>query len=244
VGASYVAIPGATSATYSIASIDLADDQALFRVDVSANGVPTALPGFARLVSDGAARRRLPGRPAHCSELAGLAAARRQRRDARASRREPGHGRQSRRLPEDDLAVPTGSGGARVAYSSSASTYDPAAQGAIYVIEYGEDCIDLSGFSGAILSGLLVEQAGRRFVSAFSDGCYSTSWTRRMNRQVHDQIAFRLLDGPACPTDDPCLDFSATAAPMRFGYWRFVPGESTQVFASGIDNWKVTVWRR
>jgi hypothetical protein len=31
---------------------------------------------------------------------------------------------------------------------------------------------------------------------------------------------------------------------MRFGYWRSVPGQAAQAVAHGIDNWKVTVWKR
>jgi hypothetical protein len=50
---------------------------------------------------------------------------------------------------------------------------------------------------------------------------------------------FRLFDGPACATGEACPDFSASAAPMRFGYWRIVFAAPGQSAAHGIDNWKV-----
>ena len=31
---------------------------------------------------------------------------------------------------------------------------------------------------------------------------------------------------------------------MRFGYWRIVFAAPGQSAAHGIDNWKVTVWKR
>ena len=43
---------------------------------------------------------------------------------------------------------------------------------------------------------------------------------------------------------ETCPDFSASAAPMRFGYWRISFGGPGGSIAHGIDNWKVTVWKR
>jgi hypothetical protein len=57
---------------------------------------------------------------------------------------------------------------------------------------------------------------------------------------------FVLLDGPACGAGDSCPDFSASAAPLRFGFVRnsqALAGVAGTI-AHGIDNWKVTVWRR
>jgi len=55
----------------------------------------------------------------------------------------------------------------------------------------------------------------------------------------------RSPDGnPPCAAGESCPDFSATAAPMRFGYWRISYGMTGDTIAHGIDNWKVTVWRR
>ena len=55
---------------------------------------------------------------------------------------------------------------------------------------------------------------------------------------------FRLFDGPACATGEACPDFSASGAPMRFGYWRASLGNPGGSIAHGIDNWKVTLWKR
>jgi len=141
--------------------------------------------------------------------------------------------------------VPAGSGSARVFSSSLASTYDPATQGAVYAIDYSEDCIDLPpGYPGSTLSSLVIEQGGRRFLSNTSDGCLATTWRTGADRASLAPGDFRLFDGPACAAGETCPDFSASAAPMRFGYWRISFGGPGGSIAHGIDNWKVTVWKR
>jgi hypothetical protein len=54
---------------------------------------------------------------------------------------------------------------------------------------------------------------------------------------------FELLDGPVCPAGETCPDFSASAPRIRFGFVRFAQSNTTPT-VHGIDNWKVTVWRR
>ncbi len=170
-GASYVEIAGATSASYAIPSVNLADDKTAFRADVRVDGVPTfsvvaflavsSVPGVVFQDDEFLAANWLaspvPGDtgalPAHLEE-------------SLATGGNPGPFRKM------TFQVPAGSGSARVFYSSLASTYDPATQGAVYVIDYSEDCIDLPpGYPGSTLSSLVIEQGGRRFLSNTSDGC-------------------------------------------------------------------------
>jgi hypothetical protein len=52
-----------------------------------------------------------------------------------------------------------------------------------------------------------------------------------------------LLEGPTCSAGQVCPDLSGNAPPLRFGFVRFAQANSTPT-VHGIDNWKVTVWRR
>jgi hypothetical protein len=141
--------------------------------------------------------------------------------------------------------VPQGAGSARVFYALRSATYDAQTQGAIYVIDYAEDCMALQpSATGMTASNLLIEQAGRRYLSNTMDSCVLQSWSGVASRASLKAADFRLFDGPACAPGESCPDFSANALPMRFGYWRIVYGLAGDSIAHGIDNWNVTVWRR
>lgn len=139
----------------------------------------------------------------------------------------------------------------RVFNIAQAFSYDPATQGAIYVIDYVEDCrlTSSSAWIGYLRSTLLVEQGARRFSPAAGyASCGGSSWLS------HDVISslraaeLQQVDGPPCAVGAICPDFSATASPLRFGYVREAAQQSASApagtIAHGIDNWKVTVWRR
>jgi hypothetical protein len=141
--------------------------------------------------------------------------------------------------------IPSGAGSAAVFYSSATATWDAATQGAIRVIDYVEDCIQLQSSTTLYTeSSLVIEQSGRRFLSDTPQICTATSWSTVSKRAALAPADFRLFDGPACATGEACPDFSASAAPMRFGYWRIGFGMPGQTIAHGIDNWKVTIWKR
>jgi hypothetical protein len=56
-----------------------------------------------------------------------------------------------------------------------------------------------------------------------------------------------MFSGPPCGTNEKCPDFSATATPLRFGFVTqlgLAAGSPAGFLEQGIDNWKVTVWRR
>jgi hypothetical protein len=61
---------------------------------------------------------------------------------------------------------------------------------------------------------------------------------------------FGLVDGPACSPGESCPDFSASSAPLRFGYVSVtqvksgLPAGTSAHFAYGIDNWQLKVWKR
>lgn len=244
-GATYVDIVGATSPTYAIAGVNLGDDRTLLRVDLRSNGLlafqpvarlaVSAVPGLVfedtEFLAANWQASPLPtdvgGPPvSHLDE-------------SLTSGGNPGAFRKM------TFQVPTGAGSARVFYSALASTYEPATQGAIYVIDYSEDCIALQpGSNGYSQSNMLIEQGGRRFLSNTFDVCSATTWRTTVKRASLAPGDFRLFDGPACGTGESCPDFSASAAPMRFGYWRIAYTAPGGTLAHGIDNWKVTVWKR
>jgi len=243
-GASYADIAGASATTYAIANVNLADDKAVFRAQVRVNGAVvlapvahlavSAVPGVVLqdtefLASDWSASP-VPADngaiPAHVEE-------------SLASGGNPGAFRRM------TYQIPAGSGAARVFFSSATATWDAATQGAIYVIDYVEDCIALQS-SGTVFtqSSLVIAQNGRRFLSDTSQSCTATTWSTVTKRAALAPADFRLFDGPACLAGETCPDFSASAAPIRFGYWRIAFGAAGQSIAHGIDNWKVTVWKR
>ncbi len=243
-GATFVNIPGANASSYSLASVNLADDGAQFMA-LAWQGVSAALPATAHLAvsatpgivfSDGqfltsqwrAAPAIVAGYPtfAHSEEQVPA----------------DGHPDAFRRM---NVEVAPGSGVSNVSHLRLASTYDPAVQGAIRVIDYAEDCIqlDASAFT-YVESGAFIEQLGRRYFSSRSPvQCSKAGWTRVTLDRLSDRD-FEHFDGPACGAGETCPDFSASGAPMRFGYVKSTfgaPGDSAQ---HGIDNWKITVWRR
>jgi hypothetical protein len=133
-------------------------------------------------------------------------------------------------------------------YSSGSAVYDPAVHGAIYLIDFGEDCINSASSNLAPYTTPMIEQAGRRFVATKSARpCVATTWSavRRSSLGTED---FELASGPACATGETCPDLSGSAAPIRFGLvggaelsGGLVPPVQT---GHGFDNWTVTVWRR
>jgi hypothetical protein len=139
----------------------------------------------------------------------------------------------------------------RVFHSALSATYDPVARGAIYVIDYSEDLISDTSTSStlAIESVMLIEQSGRRFIGPSAVGNVAGDSTWRVNPTQSSLVAsdFKLAAGPACAVGESCLDFSASGAPLSFGFARRIvlqAGQPATSITHGIDNWKVTVWRK
>ncbi len=249
-GKSFVDIAGATGRTYSLNGVTLGDDAAVFRVRVKASsslyGSPTALGHLAVsawqgvVFEDGdfaldnwiASTETKEGAPSivHSEERIGSGGS-------------PGAFRQMM------VQMASGSGGGRVFHTWQSATYDPALEGPLYVIDFEEDCMVMQG--ALTTSRLMIEQAGRKYVASSRrlgemsgvDSCASTSW-RQMKRSSFASRDFTLADGPGCDVDQSCPDFSATGQPIRFGYQRAPSGAPGAFITHGIDNWRVTVWKR
>jgi hypothetical protein len=141
----------------------------------------------------------------------------------------------------------------RVFHTWLTSTYDPAAQGAIYVIDFALWCARLSmdGANQVPFAAPMIEQGGRRFVpvpAAYQGGWLcGPQWSSLTTAASVAANEFMLADGPACDAGETCPDFSAQGAPLRFGFQTSVdigPGYSTGSIVQGVDNWMATVWRR
>jgi hypothetical protein len=244
-GASFSAIPGATASSYTLAAANLGDDGAVFAVAVRS--------------SDGSARTAAARLAVSSQPGVGFADGEFLSADWTASAVPnppgivPAHTEQRLATggnPDAFLKmvyqVPQGAGSAQVVYLRPGAVYDPASQGAVYVIDYAEDCIMLqhSDLMSAT-SDLIVQQGPRRYASVrFGGACTATSWSASPSHGSLTPADFALIDGPACQVGESCPDFSAQAAPMTFGFRRIAWGTGGDQIAHGIDNWRVTVWRR
>lgn len=243
-GNTFAPIVDANARTYTLGSVNLGDDGAVFQVqawtgDGAIRFVATsrltvsAVPGLvfqdqAFAPSDWTASA-VPGPaptvPSHDEEQV-------------ASGGNPGTYRRM------TLQIPAGTGSVLVFHSSQTARYDPPSQGAIKVVDYSEDCLDFDGDLVYTESRMAIEQDGRRFVSDTVGTCSKSGWSAAPSRASLRAEDFRQFDGPACPSGASCPDFSASGAPLRLGYWRITFGAPGDAGTHGIDNWKVTVWRQ
>jgi len=241
------AVAGATGATYRLASANLSDDGATFRVTVAGtNGnawafsivAVSSMPGVTFqdgefLDTDWAVSTILV--PSQNGPTANVARA--------ATGGNPGAFRTA------TYQLPSVQSSARLFYSALSALYKPAVQGTIYGIDFTEDCINSSSSNLMSYTVPMIEQAGRRFVaSKWAMYCRATTWTpvRRSSLGAAD---FEFVDGPACAAGESCPDFSGSGAPIRLGLVGGADDRGGGVVlpvqtAHGFDNWKVTVWRR
>lgn len=243
-GSAFVSIPDATNMTYTLSRVNLSDDGATFKVlawtgdgtntvEATSRITVSAVPGLvfqdqtfatADWVAS-AVPGPAPTLPPHGEEQV-------------TSGGNPGDYRRM------TVQIPAGAGTARVFHLLQTAVYDPPSQGAINVIDYAEDCLDFSGDLVSTESSMAIEQGGRRFVSNTDRSCSKSGWSAAPGRASLHAQDFRQFDGPACPVGASCPDFSTSGPPMRFGYWRITFAAPGDAGAHGIDNWKVTVWRR
>lgn len=252
-GKTYVAIPGATGASYTLAGAQLTDDQALFLADVSSPGAqPSAIALYTRpavlLVSS------MPGVVFEDSEFlpgdwvtAAIAdPAQGGPTDVEEQAASGGNPGAFRRM---SFLLPAGPSSLRAFNTLQTASYDPAVSGAIYSIDFAEDCLvaSVSASVAYVDSGVLVEQGGRRYAAIGSGSCSTTTWTPAAAWPSLTAADLPLIDGPACATGEACPDFTANGAPLKFGFVRgasLAAGKAAGSIVNGIDNWKVTVWRR
>lgn len=153
------------------------------------------------------------------------------------------------------LDVPAGGSEVFVLHLARAATYEPAVQGALYGIDVTWDTAQLSPLpvDGAVETGILVEQGGRRYVRAGYSGLDGPGFGWRPSPRAEPGYPaqpgeFLRVDGPACGPADTCRpDFSASAPPLRFGVAHFVrnvEGQPATTVVLGLDNFRVVLWRR
>lgn len=242
-GTSFVNIAGATAKNYTLASVNLADDGAVFMA-LAWQGASAAVQATSTL--------RVSATPAVVFADGDFPADHWQASPAIVAGYPPfthveervDAGGTPAAFRKMTVQVAPGSSVSSVTHLSITSVYDPRTQGAISSIDYAENCNLLSSSETSYAeSAVFFEQSGRRYVSdASPTPCMSATWTALAQYGLQQQD-FRLFDGPACAASD-CPDFSATAAPVRFGYRRTTFGSPGTTVEQGIDNWRVTVWRR
>ena len=101
--------------------------------------------------------------------------------------------------------------------------------------------------AGNVQATLLLEQGVRRYVTVASMLCTAAVRAAADGFVSLGVADLMQVDGPVCPAGASCPDLSASVAPLRFGFTRRVAlsaGQPAGTVAHGLDNWKLTVWRR
>jgi hypothetical protein len=142
--------------------------------------------------------------------------------------------------PADDLGQLVGG------YVNLTAVWDPSTRGRIVEITTSQDAFRDQARSSGVGSGggLLIFQDGRYFVGGLFE-IPETTWTTKTSGNL-TQANFRMIN-PTLPdfadtTRNP--DFSATGAPMYFGFLRSNSASddgSGTVQVTGIDNWQVSI---
>ena len=146
--------------------------------------------------------------------------------------------------------LPAGVSALQLVHRGASAPYAPATQGAIYTIDYALDCAVVGRSAGLAPMdpqvAITFEQAGRLYQLARSAPFCSSGWhtLRGFSLQASD---ITLLAGPPCGANERCPDFTAGAAPLQFGFTTWVRTASASAAGTldlGIDNWKVTIWKK
>jgi hypothetical protein len=138
------------------------------------------------------------------------------------------------------LVMPTSTTGARVDVVSikPSAVYDPGTQAAIASIDYSEDAILLSGGGNGHALTLALEQAGVIYAGIPRLVSPDSAWTAKSLPGLVAADFVAISGGVGTP------DFSASGAPIAFGFWRAFsspPGSNGGTRVGGIDNWMVAV---
>lgn len=244
-----VPIAGATEATYTLVGAQLPDDGATFSVSVHAG-----FEGQLALVQSSGSTLAVSSMPPvvfQDSEFAsadwsGAAIVVPPGGGATHDEQQASTGGNPGAYRKVTLSMPGGIAKLSAFSIYQSASYDPPSQGAIYLVDFAQDCIALPGVLG-VGPQLLIEQDGRRYAAGNSGSCDAT-WRRQVFlRGSFDATQFLQIDGPACAASEHCPDFSALGKPLRFGFVNFNQGSAGFAGASGgvgIDNWVVRVWRR
>jgi hypothetical protein len=248
-GNTFVDIAGATGSTYAINGVTLADDGAVFAVKVKpSSGFTTwstrghlsvsPLPGVVFEDADfdlkdwdiaPIARTGSPTSFPHTEEAA------------------PAGGNPGAFL-KSTVQLPAATGVVGMRYARLGFSYQPTAQGAINVIDFASQCILLPSSESTFFdTQVLLEQGGRRYSGYRTSNplaCSTAGWVAMPTMSSLARTDFTLVEGAACNTSESCPDFSAEGKPVSFGFVRYSSGTPGGTISHGIDNWKVTVWRK
>ena len=145
------------------------------------------------------------------------------------------------------FTLPAGPAEIAVLQMSLPSSYDPAQQGPIYVVDFAFAYNRLATTTaGETRVQPVFEQGGRWFAPRSATVYGSPVWmTTRLGGYTVDE--FELVAGPACAAGVACPDFAVDAAPIRFGLLagvRIPAGSPAGSVELGVDDWRVGVWRR
>lgn len=243
-----VDIAGATGSTYTLGGAGLGDDGAYFHVLVTAaNGTATSTAILRVSPLPGVVYEDTEFPVANWSLVAIAQPAQNGPRHTESQILSGGHPGAYRNVVYEMTPGPSSM---RIFQFPPAATYDPAAQGTIYTLDLAKDCVR-SGIHEPLANETanawpMFEQSGRTYVPRGWGAACAYGWVaQRASSRLADE--FELLAGPPCAAGEQCPDFSAAAAPLRF---RFVTDVTLSAaspggtLTQGIDNWKVTVWRR
>ncbi len=245
-----VAIPGATGSTLTVQNATLADDQARYELTVTGSGTshtdsgqllvstaPAVVFQDGEFLGAGWAWSGFVGSGQGVPSSA-----------VRVSRQTSGGN------PGAYLAIEYGplSSADRLlaAHTSLAATYDPGQFGAIYSIDFRAECKAFSGYGERMSVSPMLKQGARTYTAwlRHQHYCGEPGWTFEsvFGSIVVSDFA-QILDGPPCGAGEACPDFSAAGAPITFGMHTvndYVDPGAAGVASQGVDNWRVSVWRR
>lgn len=247
-GAAFVDIPGATQSTYTLPSATLADDDTVFKVEVFSGSSAVVAANQARLSVSSMPSILLQdsdfvlGDWTAATVADNLSVGASHVEDQALSGGNPGAFRHMA------FSMPAGPSDQTVVHLYRLGQYEPAAQGAIHVIDYVEDCKAVqvgAGTQYGASTRIAFQQGERVFASKLMAFCNSFSWATQAfpSLSVTD---FTQLSGSACGAGESCPDFSASAPSLHLGFIRSAQqGASTPAATidQGIDNWTVHVWR-
>lgn len=116
------------------------------------------------------------------------------------------------------------------------ASYNPQVQGAITAIDYSEDAILIDGFGQGQAAGLALRQNQQIYLPVSRLITPEPGWTHKELNDLQAQ------DFVAVGTTDQHPDFSATGAPIQFGFFRANTTTNAQYsIIGGIDNWSASI---
>lgn len=244
-----VDIAGATASVYQLGGAQLGDDGARFSaVAQAANGVAVATVTLRVSPLPAVDFQDSEFDPAHWTVTATAQPAQDGPTHAESQAIDGGNPGAFRLVTN---AMSAGTSSLEIVHTATAAVYEPARQGAIYTIDLAGDCSVVGRTTGVAphdpILRLTFEQAGRTYQPReWAAYCGTGYWSLHRYWSVTENT-FTILAGPPCNAGERCPDFSGSALPLRFGFVTVVSTASASLPGSlllGVDNWKISIWRR